>query len=314
MSENGTAMNIAAVARDTGLSRDTLRVWERRYGFPAPERDEHDERLYPSSQVEKLRLIRRLLDQGARPGKLIGASTEALHALIAQRAEPQTGAISEVSALLQDVRLHRSGELASGLRQSLLKQGLQRFVQETVAPLNHAIGEAWLRGELSVPEEHFYSEQVQNVLRSAIGSQPSPLTRPRVLLTTLPGEQHVLGLLMVEAMLVPEGVSCLSLGASTPLADIGQAAESGKCDVVALSFSSAYPLRQAVDGVGELRALLPETVSIWAGGGAVRGRQNRLPAVRVIEDLPDLLAALAQWRTANQDARADWPAPRTGGF
>ncbi len=300
MSDNGTALNIAAVARDTGLSRDTLRVWERRYGFPAPERDEHDERLYPAEQVEKLRLIRRLLDQGARPGKLIGESTAALLGMIAQHVDQDGSDPADDSALLQYVRLHRSAELSAALRQSLLKQGLQRFVQETVAPLNHAVGEAWLRGELSVPEEHFYSEQVQNVLRSAIGAQPAPLARPRVLLTTLPGEQHVLGLLMVEATLVPEGVSCLSLGASTPLTDIRQAAASGKFDVVALSFSSAYPLRQAIDGVRELRALLPESVAIWAGGGAVRGRQSRVPEVRVIEDLPDVLAALAQWRASQQ--------------
>jgi len=34
--------NISAVERDTGLSKDTLRVWERRYGFPKPLRDCHD--------------------------------------------------------------------------------------------------------------------------------------------------------------------------------------------------------------------------------------------------------------------------------
>jgi DNA-binding transcriptional regulator YiaG len=38
---------IAAVERDTGLSKDTLRVWERRYGFPQPARDGAGERLYP---------------------------------------------------------------------------------------------------------------------------------------------------------------------------------------------------------------------------------------------------------------------------
>ena len=32
-------LSIAAVERDTGLSKDTLRVWERRYGFPSPGRD-----------------------------------------------------------------------------------------------------------------------------------------------------------------------------------------------------------------------------------------------------------------------------------
>lgn len=34
--KGGTLLSIAAVERDTGLTKDTLRVWERRYGFPTP--------------------------------------------------------------------------------------------------------------------------------------------------------------------------------------------------------------------------------------------------------------------------------------
>jgi len=59
-------LSIAAVERDTGLSKDTLRVWEKRYGFPCPERDRQGERSYPIDQVERLRLIKRLLDVGHR--------------------------------------------------------------------------------------------------------------------------------------------------------------------------------------------------------------------------------------------------------
>ncbi|MFW9621935.1 MAG: MerR family transcriptional regulator, partial [Macromonas sp.] len=44
------SFNIAAVERDTGLSKDVLRMWERRYGFPLPQRDAHGERLYPAAQ------------------------------------------------------------------------------------------------------------------------------------------------------------------------------------------------------------------------------------------------------------------------
>ena len=61
-------LTIASVERDTGLSKDTLRVWERRYGFPAPGRDARGERLYPLDQVDKLRTLKRLLDLGHRPG------------------------------------------------------------------------------------------------------------------------------------------------------------------------------------------------------------------------------------------------------
>ena len=56
--------NITAVERDTGLSKDVLRMWERRYGFPRPERDGNGERLYPAAQVARLRLLKRLMDQG----------------------------------------------------------------------------------------------------------------------------------------------------------------------------------------------------------------------------------------------------------
>jgi methanogenic corrinoid protein MtbC1 len=38
-----------------------------------------------------------------------------------------------------------------------------------------------------------------------------------VLLTTLPGEPHGLGLLMAEAMLALEGCTCVSLGVQTPV-------------------------------------------------------------------------------------------------
>ena len=46
-------LSIAAVERDTGIGKDTLRVWERRYRFPEPGRDANGERIYPLAQVEK---------------------------------------------------------------------------------------------------------------------------------------------------------------------------------------------------------------------------------------------------------------------
>lgn len=297
------ALGIAAVERDTGIAKDTLRVWERRYGFPAPLRDAHGERLYPSAQVEKLRLMRRLMDQGRRPSTIVRLSTDELATLLDAagpgEADPQRG--EREAALLQLVRLHRSNELRAALYQLLLKQGLQRFVADTVAPLNDCIGNAWLRGEIDVPEEHLYTEQVQNVLRSAIGAQAVAGGRPRILLTTFPDEQHALGLLMAEATLVPEGAACVSLGTQTPMSDIRSAAEAGAFDVVALSFSAAYPPRQAVDGLNALRELLPPGIALWAGGAAVQGKGRRLKGVRVISDLDDALTALAQWRAEHHN-------------
>lgn len=295
----GLSYGIAAIERDTGFSKDTLRVWERRYGFPAPRREAGGERAYPPEQLEKLRLMRRLIDQGKRPSKIVGLSTDELLALLeslrsASAAQPaDTG---REQALVELVRLHRGYELYTTLHQLLLRQGLQRFVADTIAPLNEAVGQAWLRGELQVTDEHLYTEQVQTLLRGAIGAISQPAERPRILLTTLPEEMHALGLLMVEATLVPEGASCISLGTQTPLDDIRSAAGSGDFDIVGLSFSAAYPARQAVRDTLALRAALPADTSLWVGGAALQGKERRLTGVRVIKDLDDTLRAVRQWR------------------
>ena len=76
--------SIGVVERDTGIGRDTLRVWERRYGFPEPLRTDRGERMYSEVQLRRLQRIRRLLDQGLRPGKLLPLDDAALDALEAE--------------------------------------------------------------------------------------------------------------------------------------------------------------------------------------------------------------------------------------
>ena len=295
---------IAAVERDTGLAKDTLRVWERRYGFPQPTRDANGERVYPLAQVDKLRLLRRLIDQGMRPAKIINLELQALMDMLDGIGKPRDGGdperTAQFAAILKFVRLHLHEDLRRSLQQLLMKLGLQRFVCEVVAPLNHLVGDAWLRGEMEVPEEHLYTEQIQNILRAAISTHAvTRSARPVVMLTTFPEEQHALGLLMVEAAITPEGACCVSLGTQTPLEDIRSAAASGRFDIVAVSFSSAYPTRQAIEGLRSLRSGLPEQISLWAGGAALHGAARKLPDITVFESIDALPAALEAWRKAS---------------
>ena len=86
------------------------------------------------------------------------------------------------------------------------------------------------------------------------------------LLTTLPGEEHQLGLLMAQACLTVEGAQCISLGVQTPAGDIAQAARAHRADVVGLSFSSALQMPVASAGLADLRQRLDRDVALWAGG------------------------------------------------
>jgi MerR family transcriptional regulator, light-induced transcriptional regulator len=298
---SGPSLPIAAVERDTGLSKDTLRIWERRYGFPRPLRDPHGERVYPATQIDKLRLVKRLLDQGHRPGKLIASDVAELEALVyrpaaAVRGTESVPADEGLQAMLDLIKRHRIAELRSGLAKALLRMGLARFVADLLAPLNHAVGEAWARGQFEVFEEHLYTESAQVVLRSAIRSIPAPNGRPRVLLTTLPQEAHGIGILMAEAMLALDGARCVSLGVQTPVRDIVLAAEAQQVDIVALSFTAVVGPRQVLAGLAELRGRLAPAVEVWAGGTNPVLQRRPPPGVRVLRTLDDIAPALAEWR------------------
>jgi len=295
----GMMLNISAVERETGLSKDVLRMWERRYAFPKPVRDGNGERQYSSPEVAKLRAIKRLMDVGMRPGRLIDRSLDELNALADVRVDVRADAVTpaferEVLSLLRE---HDVVALQHALTNMLMRQGVQRFVIETAAPLNRAAAEASMRGELQVFEHHLYAEQMQRVLRSAINAFPRVFATPKILLTTLPGEHAVLDLLMLEAVLAPEGAFCIPLGIETPQDDIRRAALAHQANVVALAFSGSFPLRQAIDALTTLRHELAPSVTLWAGGEMARRLRKAPPGVVVLQDLPQAIPALKTWRS-----------------
>jgi methylmalonyl-CoA mutase cobalamin-binding subunit len=298
---------ISAVERDTGLTKDTLRVWERRYGFPMPERDAFGERVYPIDQVDKLRVLRRLIDVGHRPGKLIHLPIEALQALaveaVSLNAAPRSlsDALTEhdeLARLLGLVRSHRIDDFRRALSQCQMRTGMERFVLEIVAPLTRMVGEAWARGDIEIFEEHLFTESMQGMMRNAISAIPLPADNPRILLTTIPQEPHGLGLLMAEALLSLEGCRCVSLGVQTPVWDILRAAQANQVDVVALSFSAVLNPNHVLEALVELREKLAPDIEIWAGGGAPILRRRPPADIKVLADLGDIAVQTSRWRQA----------------
>ena len=159
-------LNISAAERETGLSKDVLRMWERRYAFPRPSRDENGERQYSIADVGKLRAIKRLMDIGMRPGKIIVLSHEKLNAMALARAGKGRDVATPTleGDVLMLLKRHDVTGLQHALATMLMREGLQNFVRDTITPLNRAVGDAWMRGELQVFEEHLYTEQLQAAL------------------------------------------------------------------------------------------------------------------------------------------------------
>jgi methanogenic corrinoid protein MtbC1 len=297
---HASGLSIAAVERDCGIGKDTLRVWERRYGFPTPGRDELGDRVYATAQMEKLRLIKRLIEAGHRPGNIVPATVRELKKL--SNGQPKieknldsTAHSETFEHLLSLLKTHEALELQRVLRQHLLREGLQKFVLQIVSPLTRLVGNEWMRGELKIFEEHLYTQCIQTVLRQAISNLPERAASAkykRVVLTTLPQEPHGLGLLMAEAMFALEGCDCVNLGTQMPMQDIALAAKAHRASIVALSFSSHMKPNHVRDGLKDLRAHLPREFEIWAGGSNSALQRKAVEGVSVLQTLESIQTKL----------------------
>jgi MerR family transcriptional regulator, light-induced transcriptional regulator len=108
-------------------------------------------------------------------------------------------------------------------------------------------------------------------------------------------------------LLALEGAVCIPLGTQMPLTEIGRAAHAHQVDIVALSFSAAFPRRQLGAVLQPLRQLLASHVALWAGGAGVAGLVTSEPGQQLLHSFDDAVRALAQWRAAQS------PVPSAGG-
>lgn len=72
--------SIGAMSRETGIHVSTIRMWEARYGALQPVRTDGGARRYTTNDLERLRLIKLLVDRGHKPSALASRDLDQLHA------------------------------------------------------------------------------------------------------------------------------------------------------------------------------------------------------------------------------------------
>jgi methanogenic corrinoid protein MtbC1 len=288
-----TRWTIGSVSRATGLSPDTLRVWQRRYGFPVPRRKPSGHRLYSDADVRRLRRISEAIARGHRPGHVVRLSEPGLQSLLVSSGKPvarPAAAPPVLRPLLPLVRSHDGDGLAQALLADAAALGPLEFVRRRVAPLVEEIGDAWARGAIGVHQEHFFSEKLEDVLRTVRMPFERGLSRPSILLATLPGETHSLGLQMAALVVAVSGAAPVMLGADTPVPDIVAAARARRCAAVGISISLSTGGPAARDQLAALRGALTASVSLLVGGLGAR-RSHPPGGCVIVEDFE----ALAGW-------------------
>lgn len=288
------SFSITDVAELTGIPIETLRVWERRYGYPAPSRGERGRRTYDQHDITKLRLIQRAIHHGMRPGDLVTRQVSQLRQMVLAVAsqEPLPEKLAAPLELLDLVTQQQLQMLERRLRELAKEQGPRSFVVNTAHPLALAVGDAWQQGKLAIHQEHMVSDLLSAELRALCRQHESHVAHPLILLGNLPHEPHQLPLELVATYLIGHGVRTRMLGLATPVDELVTAAKKLSADAVGISIT-APPHRTSKEMVKELAAKLPKQCALWVGGA--HAASIAPPGVRLIQEwtaLDDALLAL----------------------
>lgn len=289
---------IHRVAKITGLSKDVIRVWERRYGLVKPSRSSNRYREYSDEEVALLRFVKAQMELGATIG---GLAAEGHDALIA-RMRSTTPALAEAQKpherLLDDL---------IGLLDPLDKAGFERKLNGAVAvipfeealhrillPLQRRIGELWHEGRLNVAVEHYVTKQVQQKLFSVMNQLPVNEFGPRVLIACLEGEIHEIGAQAVAYLAATQGCQVYYLGPNLPMSDLLSFCERITPDLVLLSLTDTKSEAAAVQQLKDLEAIAGHWPVALGGQGARAIEQLlRNSKIELLDDLNALHSRLA---------------------
>ena len=283
---------IHRVAKLTGLSKDVIRVWERRYGLVKPSRSSNRYREYSDEEVALLRFVKAQMDQGATIGALAAEGHDPLIARMRVATPVSVEEQKPHERLLDDL---------AGSLDPLDKAGFERRLNGAVAvipfeeavhrillPLQRRVGELWHEGRLSIAVEHYVTKIIQQKLFSVMNQLPVNEFGPRILIACPEGETHEIGAQAVAYIAAARGCHVYYLGPDLPSSDLVTFCETIKPDLVLLSLTDIKPEAVVLQQLKELESLAARW-SVAAGGQGARAIEDRLREAK-IELLDDLTA------------------------
>lgn len=281
----------------TGVKEATLRKWESRYGYPDPERSDSGRRYYSQAHLSNLKIIKEQVDTGLQIGKAISNLKKGLEPdQFKYKAVERDN--SRYAVILEALKAHDLGLCKSTLRKILNGSSIVESVEQVLTPMMTEVGECWYRGEFSPYQEHCISGLLEEALVEASLRKRITQRGKNVLLTTPYGEEHTLGLSLLEIVLSSIGARCLNIGGGLSFEEVSKAVHAYSIEIVCISVSPFCKPKITTQYLTELRVSLPNEVQLLIGGQGVSLMKN-IPqgvkycdtvseAVEVYSSIPDL--------------------------
>ncbi len=282
--------SIKATAKATGLTVETLRAWERRYQAVLPHRDAAGRRGYSSADIARLRLLRSATDLGHPISKAARMSPDELATLVSDAgglARVTARGHSFVQRALDAAEHSDSISVEETLLSAMSVLPPHEVAGSVIAPLLTEVGERWHRGQVNIAQEHMVTDIVRRLVTNASRGYFLAEDAPCLLLTTLSGERHELGIMLCLWLAAVRRCRTHYLGPDTPVPDIVKYAHDVEADAVLVSMVMSEIDIPARTQLGLLAAQLQPHTRVWVGGRAVQGmREDQVPLGAVL--LPSL--------------------------
>jgi methanogenic corrinoid protein MtbC1 len=177
--------------------------------------------------------------------------------------------------------------LEAGLRGSEILIGL-------LHPALGEIGRRWERGEVSVAEEHRFTAFASRVLELVPFPSLPSATRPPVLLAVVEGNEHDLGVRMLQRVAIEQGHPCVAVHPGLPNDDVVDLAAEARPAMLGLSLSIPTMIPRAIRLYRRLEEAEACEALLALGGSAFRQPRSSVPeGVRVLRSIDEFLGALA---------------------
>jgi MerR family transcriptional regulator, light-induced transcriptional regulator len=288
---------IHRVAKLTGLSKDVIRVWERRYGLVKPSRSSNRYREYSDEEVALLRFVKAQMEQGATIGSLAAEGHDSLVARMrvatpvsAEEQKPHDRLLDDLIGSLDPV--DKAG-FERRLNGAVAVIPFDEAVQRILLPLQRRIGDLWHQGRLDTAVEHYVTKIVQQKLFSVMNQLPVNELGPRVLIACPEGETHEIGAQAVAYIAATKGCHVYYLGSDLPTSDLATFCEKIKPDLVLLSLTEIKSEAAALLQIKELEQLaIRWSVGVGGQGALAIGDRLRDTKIELLDDLTALHSRL----------------------
>jgi DNA-binding transcriptional MerR regulator/methylmalonyl-CoA mutase cobalamin-binding subunit len=278
---------IKTVEKLTGISRNTITAWERRYSLIQPTRDASGYRAYSEEDIARLRRVKGLIDQGYQIGEVL--------TMLAETAPPK---VDDTERLVEELRtrlLDVDREGAQRVVRQMRHLAAADQLEHVYSPVMREIGELWEDGKASIGQEHFATAFVRDqLLQSLRDLDQGPRRGTPAICAGFPGEDHELGLLTVAIHLALEGHRVTYLGANMPAEDLAQLMIDQPARVVCSSLLLPRPAREIIEWAHHIRDHTAPHVVIAIGGPGVahlsEQSEERVRFVTSFRQLADILS------------------------